>query len=111
MVEGSPVRAHPFPNQGKLAGRCAIQTMEHNPRNDSRSSEPLWFSQTTTWGLPVAHGGAATIPTAVPGQYAAPQPGLDYKLLPSPRVPVRASPQCARAHPLQPVCRGARPVN
>ncbi|EOD68128.1 DUF6531 domain-containing protein [Amycolatopsis vancoresmycina] len=36
------------------------------------------FSQTTTWGLPVARGGAATTPLRFPGQYADPESGLNY---------------------------------
>ncbi|WIX90727.1 DUF6531 domain-containing protein [Amycolatopsis sp. DG1A-15b] len=37
-----------------------------------------WFSQTTVWGRPVAHGGGASTPLRFPGQYADPESGLSY---------------------------------
>jgi RHS repeat-associated protein len=37
-----------------------------------------WFAQTTTWGLPIAHGGTATTPLRFPGQYADSESGLNY---------------------------------
>ncbi|MCU1687965.1 MAG: type secretion protein Rhs [Amycolatopsis sp.] len=37
-----------------------------------------WFAQTTAWGEPIAHGGAATTPLRFPGQYADAESGLNY---------------------------------
>jgi RHS repeat-associated protein len=37
-----------------------------------------WFGQTTAWGMPIAHGGAASTPLRFPGQYSDPESGLNY---------------------------------
>jgi RHS repeat-associated protein len=38
----------------------------------------VWFAQTTAWGRPIAHGGAATTPLRFPGQYSDQESGLNY---------------------------------
>jgi hypothetical protein len=93
MVEGSPVHAHPFPNQGKLAEK--LRHSDHGAQ--FRQRFPLIGATLVLADDDVGDCRSPTVarrrsPLRFPGQYAAPESGLDYKLLPSPGY------RCGRAH-------------